>query len=85
MKCKYIEKKRKYLYNEGGLIEAYWNVNVNNCSPLPALVAGLIEAYWNVNLASDDVKEFVVLGLIEAYWNVNEESLGLFVEKVKQV
>ena len=36
---------------DGGLIEAYWNVNIADISAGAACTIGLIEAYWNVNVA----------------------------------
>ena len=48
MKCKY---RWRELWQGGisGLIEAYWNVNVNELNRTIAALDGLIEAYWNVN------------------------------------
>ena len=34
---------------KSGLIEAYWNVNLNFATDELTTEKGLIEAYWNVN------------------------------------
>ena len=48
MKCKCVLFNRN---KDGGLrlIEAYWNVNIDNYVAAKPHPSGLIEAYWNVN------------------------------------
>ena len=39
-----------------GLIEAYWNVNIDISAIRVPSTFGLIEAYWNVNNISEAIK-----------------------------
>ena len=43
-------KKRKTHYEYMFLIYPYWNVNLDDASPVTVISAFLIYPYWNVNL-----------------------------------